>query len=236
KPAEHPHEGPHGGGIAQWGDDEYHLEFIVDHATKTATVYVLDDSVKKPKPIDAKELTLALKSSPPVTMTLQAKPEESDPPGLASRFSVTHEALGKEQQFAGTISGKVAGKPYSGDFAEKAHDGHGPASPGAPKPTDREIALFMTPGGIYTQEDIQKNGNTVPAVKFYGISWSHEDNPKVGDKLCPVTVNKTDEKCAWWVNGKRYEFCCPPCLEKFVKMAKDSPEKVKDPDEYVKKQ
>src|SRR5262245_62641354 len=141
------------------------------------------------------------------------------------------------QQEESKHAGHTHAGPHAGDSAKKAHDSHGSPNPGgAPKPTEREVALFLTPGGIYTHDDIQKNGNTVPAVKFYGVEWSHDDNPKVGDMLCPVTVQKSDDKCTWWINGKRYEFCCPPCLEKFVRMAKESPDKVKDPAEYLKKE
>src|SRR5829696_9292877 len=54
---DHGAEGPHGGALAEWGEEEYHPEFTVDHATQEATVYVLDGSAKKAAPIDAKELT-----------------------------------------------------------------------------------------------------------------------------------------------------------------------------------
>jgi hypothetical protein len=234
---EHHHEGPHDGAIAEWGDEEYHAEFTVDHATQEATVYVLDGSAKKAAPIDAKELTLTLKLSPPVTLQLAAKPQEGDPAGKASRFVGKHPALGKEQEFSGTISGRVAGKPYSGDFKEEPHADHKDhkKSSRGPEPSKRETELFLKPGGIYTASDIEKNGSTVPSVKFRDVAWEHPDDLKPGDKVCPVTVNKADEKCKWWVNGKEYEFCCAPCLEKFVKWAKESPEKIKAPEEYIKK-
>lgn len=44
-------------------------------------------------------------------MTLTAKPQDGDPAGKASLFVGTHPALGKEQEFSGTISGQVSGKP-----------------------------------------------------------------------------------------------------------------------------
>jgi YHS domain-containing protein len=37
------------------------------------------------------------------------------------------------------------------------------------------------------------------------------------------------------VGGKTYEFCCPPCVEEFVKLAKEQPEEVKEPADYVKR-
>ena len=120
----HPDEGPHHGALAEWGEEEYHPEFTVDHKTQEATVYILDGNAKKAKPIKAKSIGLALKLQPPVTLTLDAKPQQGDPEGASSRFVGKHAALAKEQEFEGTISGEVDGKPYSGDFKEKA-GGHG---------------------------------------------------------------------------------------------------------------
>lgn len=110
-----------------------------------------------------------------------------------------------------------------------------PQTPTPAAPTPRETELFLTPGGIYTQADIEKNGRAVPSVKYAGIAFEHDDDLKPGDRVCPVTVNKADDKCRWWVNGQEYTFCCPPCLEKFVKQAKQTPEKIKKPGEYIQK-
>jgi hypothetical protein len=48
-----------------------------------------------------------------------------------------------------------------------------------------------------------------------------------------VTSNKAEAACVWVVSGKKYLFCCNPCIDKFVKWAKDTPEKIKDPSAYV---
>ena len=45
---------PHGGPLAEWGEDEYHAEFTVDHKEKKAGVYIYAGDAKTPKPIDAK--------------------------------------------------------------------------------------------------------------------------------------------------------------------------------------
>ena len=39
----------------------------------------------------------------------------------------------------------------------------------------------------------------------------------------------------WIVGGKPYEFCCPPCVDEFVKMAKETPGDIKEPETYKKK-
>ena len=37
----------------------------------------------------------------------------------------THANFGTQQEFEGTVSGEVDGKPYLGDFKEAEHDDHG---------------------------------------------------------------------------------------------------------------
>jgi len=249
--AKHDHgaEGPHGGALAEWGEEEYHPEFTVDHSDQTATVYILDGSAKKAKPIAVKEISLTLKLKPAVSLTLKAKPQEGDAPGSSSRFVGEHAALGKVMDFAGTLAAEINGKPYSGDFKEEAHGDHD-AKGGHSKAnakhgsglddiakeavggTPFEKELYLKPGGIYTAADIKANGDTVPSVKFAGKHWEHADDIKPGDPICPVTDNKGESACSWIVNGKTYLFCCPPCIDKFVKWAKNSPEKIKDPSAY----
>ena len=51
-------------------------------------------------------------------------PQDGDPKGKASRFVATHDSLGKEQEFEGTVSGEIDGKPYAGDFKEEPHADH----------------------------------------------------------------------------------------------------------------
>ncbi|MFH1094225.1 MAG: YHS domain-containing protein [Candidatus Omnitrophota bacterium] len=50
---------------------------------------------------------------------------------------------------------------------------------------------------------------------------------EVGNKICPVTGEKVDEKtkATYEYQGKVYNFCCPVCIDEFKK----------DPDKYIKK-
>ncbi len=121
---DHPEVGPHKGALAEWGEHDYILEFIADHDAKEATVYVLDGKAKDAKPIPSRTLTLSLKQSPSVTFTLEAKPLASDPPRQASRFVGKHDAIAEKKEFAGTLSGDVSGKKFSGTFKEGSHDDH----------------------------------------------------------------------------------------------------------------
>lgn len=114
-------EGPHGGTIIELG--KYHGEFVVDHAKKTATVYILDESVKKAEPIAVSKLLLSIKT-PTFQTDLVATPQDGDPKGKSSRFVATHDNFGKEQEFAGTVSAEIDGKPYLGDFKQEEHKDH----------------------------------------------------------------------------------------------------------------
>ncbi len=113
---DHDHgEGPHGGTVFEFG--KHHAEFTVDHAKQQATVYILSGSLKKAVPIFADKLTLTLKD-PPCTIELKAQPLDGEPMGRSSRFVGTHPNLGKEQEFAGTVSD---GQGTTGNFQEKPH-------------------------------------------------------------------------------------------------------------------
>jgi len=343
----------------------------VDHAKKQAVVYILDGSAGKAPDVAADKITdvkLTLgNAQPPVTIDLKHDATKSDAKGIA--FVGTHDALGKEMEFKGTVNGKVNGKDYAGEFAEKAdghkHEGaekhshhedglggvtvaihqgryyaeallekggvlnlflfnsdasrvvdvevqtltayvkpvgaeeftpvelkplpqfgdargftsqfsgdlpgelrgkplevailnikvggeryrlafqtgtHGAGTVahggGAMPPKvedDAERKLYLTPAGRYTEADIKANGNLTASVKFANFQAAHDINPKTGDRICPVTLTKANPQCTWVVDGKTYQFCCPPCVDEFVRMAKESPDQIKPPEMYVKK-
>jgi hypothetical protein len=110
--------GPHGGAVADWGGGAYHVEFTVNHDTQEATVYVLGSDAKMAAPITAEKLLLSI-NDPAFQVDLMATPMDGESDGKSSRFVGKHESLGIVQEFAGTISGTVDGKPYAGDFVEE---------------------------------------------------------------------------------------------------------------------
>ena len=118
------HVGPHIGPVAEWGEEEYHLEVVADAKTGDVTVYVYgnDDDLKagKAKAIAAKTLTLSLKTTEPATtLKLEAKPAKGDADGTSSVFVGKHDAFKSDKKLVGVISGKVGTKPYTGDFKQK---------------------------------------------------------------------------------------------------------------------
>lgn len=102
-------------------------------------------------------------------------------------------------------------------------------------PEAQERSLYLTPGGAYTEADIRANGTEPPLEKYRGIISSHDLNPQKGDYLCPITKTKANSKFSWVIGGKTYYFCCPPCIEEFVKQAKEHPESILPPEAYIKK-
>jgi hypothetical protein len=123
---DHSHgHGPHDGTIFDFG--KYHAEFTVNHKTKEATVYILGGDAKTAVPIAVESLTLSIKA-PAFQVELKAAPQPGDPMGKASRFTAIHDHFGKEQEFEGTLSGVLDGKPYAADFKEEPdHDHPAPA-------------------------------------------------------------------------------------------------------------
>src|SRR5262249_39697994 len=137
----------------------------------------------------------------------------------------------------GTVSGsahiKIAGERYR-FVIPPATDEHEAAPPKAA--SEDEKKLFLRPGGIYTAADIKANGNQTAAQKFAGFKPAHDRDPKPGEKICPITRTKANPACTWIVGGKTYTFCCPPCVSDFLKLAKEEPEKIKEPEAYVQPQ
>jgi hypothetical protein len=118
-------EGPHHGTLADWGGGKYHVEFVVDHAKKEATVYVLGSDEKTPAPVKTTDGTLLLTiTEPSMQVTLKAAPLEGEADGASSRYVGTDDGLAAERTFAGSISAEVDGTPYAGDFKEDSHAGH----------------------------------------------------------------------------------------------------------------
>lgn len=249
KPDEHTTHGagPNGGVVFDLG--KHHAEFTVDHAKKECTVFILSGDEKNIKRMEvvATEFTLTTKETktkvgkvvPPMTITL--KPVDAKD-GKASKFVGTDSGLGNVADFSGTVIGEIEGKPSQGEFKEEEHDekkamgakdDHGRAVVAVPP--GKEAEVYLKPGGIYTAADIKANGDTTVSAKYKDLKVSHDLKPVAGDRLCPVTLTKANPDLKWVIGGKTYTFCCPPCVEEFVALAKTNPDEVKAPETYIKK-
>ncbi len=124
----HPEEGPHHGHLIELGKEEYHAELAHDDKTKTVTVYLLDKEAKRGVAITDKEIVLnLLVDGKPLQAKLAANPQEGDPEGEASRFSITDEtvlAACDAPKTTGRLRVTIAGKEYNGVVEIKAHEAH----------------------------------------------------------------------------------------------------------------
>lgn len=93
-----------------------------------------------------------------------------------------------------------------------------------------ERTLYLTPAGAYTRADIAANGTDLPSRRYRGFQAQHDFNPQPGDLLCPITRTKANPACTWIIGGQTYYFCCPPCIDELVRLAKEQPERLSMPD------
>jgi len=110
---------------------------------------------------------------------------------------------------------------------------HDPAMPSKIENAE-EVSLYLEPGGIYTLDDIEANGRRTASDKFLGFRAVHDFSPMPGDRICPITRTKANPDCDWIIAGQRYEFCCPPCIDEFLSLAKRSPDQVLSASQYIK--
>lgn len=233
---DHGHKaGAHGGFIFSIGADNYHAEvrFEKDGVVR---LHMLGRDETKVQEVELQNMTahaLADGETQSVSFEIKADPQPDDAAGKTSQFvgQLPKELWGKSVSL--TVPIRIAGDRFRPTFKTPTQTAHAGMPKGVARRSEEERKLYLTPGGIYTEKDIQANGRATPSEKFADISWPHSDDLKPGDKLCPVTANKADARCVWVVNGQTYEFCCSPCLDKFVGWAKNQPQKIKKPEDYV---
>lgn len=234
----HEHKpGAHGGILVSLGRDSYHAEAVFEK-NGTVRLYMLGRDEARVQEVEIQDLVAYLTpegATESDKMTFRPEPQTGDTKGKTSLFVATlpKDLMGKKVQV--TVNNiSVGGERFRIAFSNERKDDHAASEMPSKKDSDEEQKLFLTQGGLYTAADIQANGKTVPTVKYKGIRAQHDDNPKVGDKICPISKTKANPKFTWVISGKTYEFCCIPCIEEFVVMAKEKPGDVKEPKDYIK--
>ncbi len=234
---QHGHRGgTHGGLMVSLGRDSYHAEAVFE-TDGVLRLYTLGKDESRVIDVERQQLKGFAKSegdSEAQQFTLEAEPQDGDAKGRTSQFVGTLPKVLWGQNVEVTVPNMViSGERFRLGF-KSASAQHAEEMPDKVVNAE-ERALYLTPGGKYSEADIKANGNVTASAKFKGLKSSHDMFPKPGDKICPVTKTKANPKFTWIVDGKPYEFCCPPCVDEFVKTAKATPDVVLQPSEYVKR-
>lgn len=238
---EHGHKsGEHGGIMVSLGRDSYHIEAVFE-ADGAVRLYTLGSDESRVIDVESQTLKGFVKvegEAKANSIVFEASPQDGDAPKRTSLFigKLPQEFVGKSLEV--TVPNiNISGERFRLGFTSvtASHDASDSVTGMPDKLADSaERDLYMIPGGRYTTADIVANGNTTASKKFRGIKSSHDMFPKDGDRICPITETKANPKFTWVVDGKAYLFCCPPCVDEFVKTAKASSEPLAEPDSYVK--
>ena len=219
------------------GRDSYHAEAVFEKGG-VLRLYTLgkDES----RVIDVEKQTLrgfvkAEDENEAHQFTLEPEPQDGDAAGRTSQFvGKLPKGVWGENLDVTVPNIVIAGERFRLGFKSTPEE-HDEGMPNKVADDD-ERQLYLTPGGKYTEADIKANGSVTATAKFKGLKSSHDMFPKPGDKICPVTKTKSNPTFTWVIDGKPYQFCCPPCVDEFVKTAKATPDEIKEPADYVKRQ
>ncbi len=238
KGGEHGHKPTgHGGTVVPIGRDNYHGEAVFEK-DGVVRFYTLGPDESKVVEVEAEPLTAYAKAeggAEAASVVLKAEPQPGDAPGKTSQFigKLPRDLWGKAVEV--TIPAlRIGGERFRVGFSS-APAGHADPAPPGKAADAEERTLYLTPGGKYTVADIAANGGKIASERFRGVAVSHDLKPKAGDRICPITLTKASPAFAWVIGGQAYQFCCPPCVDEFVQLAKDHPDQIKPPGEYVKK-
>lgn len=233
-----------GGTITSLGNDSFHAEAILGKDGRLA-IYLLGADETRLQPVDPQSLTAYLKQHKAgysTAVLLQPAPLADDPPGTTTRFSAAIPAPLQVGPLYVAVPGLVVdGERYMVRFAINTENPlnapHLPATSQPtemPKPVSQKQAQqrYLTPGGLYTKHDIKANGMQTAAQKYLDFRPEHDPNPLPGDLICPITKTKANAECSWIIDGAAYNFCCPPCIDEFLELAKSEPDAIRRPAEY----
>lgn len=229
--------GANGGLILPLGRENYHIEPVFESGG-VLRLYLLGADETRVQETERQTLKAFVKLAggrETVAIEIAAEPQEGDAEGMTSRFKgVIPESLRESQVEVMIPNLRIEGQRFRVGFSSVIPEHHDDGAMPAPLADDASAALFLTPGGRYTEADIEANGRVTAKQKFMGFMAKHDMHPKRGDLICPITETKANPACTWVVGGQTYQFCCPPCVEEFVRQAKESPDQIKEPKTYVK--
>lgn len=219
---EHGHlPGAHGGIIVPIGRDSYHAEAVFEQGG-ALRLFILGADESRVQEVESQSLTAYVKpmdGADSISVNLEPKPQDGDAEGKTSQFiGQLPEDLSGEPVEVTIPSLRIGGERFRLGFESTV--AHAEEAMPEKVADDEERQLYLTPAGLYTQADIEANGSVLASQKFKGLRASHDLKPQPGDPLCPITLTKANPQFTWVVAGKEYQFCCPPCVDEFVALAK----------------
>jgi hypothetical protein len=225
---------PHGGFVVPIGIGRahYHTEWVIG-PTGAVEVYTLGPDPFPPGVVEPQHLAVDVLSedaAESVPVLLRPAPESGPPDGPTARFlgRLPPDLLGKRLTFR-VPELIVGGERFT--FTTTWQSSR-PAAEHAALVAAEQERIYRTPGGRYTEADIQSAGRR-SAVEQYRAYRGHRLVPaRAGEPVCPVTRMKADNTLTWTVSGRQYRFCCPGCIDEFVIAARDRPEEIKTPEAY----
>jgi YHS domain-containing protein len=225
--------GQHGGTIVEIGRDNYHAEAVFGEGG-LVRLYLLAKDEARIQEVDLQTLAAYARAEGDVKGTefkLEPKPRPDDGKGKTSVFEGTLPESLRDRKVEVTVPTiRIEGGRFRFAF-RNSNDAAMPKQ----LSSEKMKKLYATAKGKYTEADVKANGGGVTATDRYGnVMTEHDDNPKSGDRICPISKTKANPKITWVVGGKTYEFCCTPCINEFVKKAQEKPDEVKEPASYVK--
>ena len=227
---------PHGGLVVPIGTGKahYHAEVVIG-PTGAIDLYTLGPDPYPPIPVDPQHLVadvLPAEGPEAVPVALRPAPESGPPDGPTARFRgrLPPDLLGQKLSFR-VPELLIDGERFTFDFdwqSALSADEH------AARVADEQRRLYLTAGGRYTGADVRAAGGKTAVERYRGFRVRRLVRALPGDRVCPVTRMKADDGITWTVGGGEYRFCCPVCIDDFVLKARERPDEIKAPGEYVK--
>jgi hypothetical protein len=222
---------PHADGVVAFAQEQHHAALVVESGD-TLRLLVLGRDPTRVADIEQQTLAAKVQTAEGAFVPIELVPS----PQAGDR-------AGRTSQFLGRLPAGFTGEPTAVSVPTLRL---GEARYRLEFPLDRqrhvempeklldsaERDLYLNPGGKYTAADIAANGRMTASQRYKGFQARHDANPQPGDLLCPITYTKADPSCTWTIDGSRYSFCCPPCIDEFLSLAKTAPDQVRTPQAY----
>lgn len=233
-PESHGHPpGRHGGSVVAIDrDNHFHAEAAIE-GDGLVRLYLFGRELTEVRPVVARTVCASVRghdAEGDFALMFRAEPLETDPPGKTSRFAGRlPPTLWRGHHWLVIWSLPIEGARFRFEI-ELTHTP--PDEAVVAKAEKDEDALYAVPKGKYLADDVRRNGTVPASRKYRGKRPSHDEQPAPGERVCPVSRERVDARFVWVIGGNEYRFCCPPCIDEFVAIAKERPDEVKEPDFY----